>query len=388
MSDSTTFDAGATGFGRAALLAMKEPVVYVAASAPFWSKWLEHVSDMAAKLGPIFAILLALARIWVVLSERNDKGADRFGRVEKTGTIAGSVVATGAKLGGKWLAPILGALGAVALVAWLVTPNAAKAAPAATVARPAGRSRKRSDDDAGEDEGPLGDFKPGKDTPPPWFLSLHADIGQHERPGRKHNPVIVKYFADAGFPGVKDDETAWCAACVNAHLERHGIPGTKSLAARSFERWGEECEPRIGCVVVMSRGDPKGWQGHVGLYYGETATHVIVLGGNQGDAVSVAKFPKSRVVAYRWPRGIAKSRIARANAGAVVAGTKAAVIETVAPTPEAAQPIAEALEPVHSSLSQAAMFLPIAGKIAAALAVALSVYALWRRYQDHKERGI
>jgi hypothetical protein len=43
-------------------------------------------------------------------------------------------------------------------------------------------------------------------------------------------------------------------------------------------------------VLSSSRGPTTG---HVGLYLGETATHVQMLGGNQGDAVSIATVPES-----------------------------------------------------------------------------------------------
>lgn len=37
---------------------------------------------------------------------------------------------------------------------------------------------------------------------------------------------------------------------------------------------------------------------------GEDGTHYHVLGGNQGDAVPVARLAKSRLVASRWPRQV------------------------------------------------------------------------------------
>ena len=49
--------------------------------------------------------------------------------------------------------------------------------------------------------------------------ALHAAAGRHpgtkEWPGAQHNPVVLKYFRDAGVP-MADDETSWCAACVGA----------------------------------------------------------------------------------------------------------------------------------------------------------------------------
>jgi len=96
-------------------------------------------------------------------------------------------------------------------------------------------------------------------------------------------------------------EVAWCAAFVGACLERAGIVGTRSLMARSYLAWGQATtEPRTGAIAVLSRGsDPS--LGHVGFLVGLTASDVILLGGNQGDAVSVQAFPRSRLLDLRWP---------------------------------------------------------------------------------------
>jgi lysozyme family protein len=71
--------------------------------------------------------------------------------------------------------------------------------------------------------------------------------------------------------------------------------------ARSYLAWGETLsEPRTGAVAVLSRGsDPS--LGHVGFLVGLTPSEAVLLGGNQGDAVSVATFPRSRLLGLRWP---------------------------------------------------------------------------------------
>ena len=71
--------------------------------------------------------------------------------------------------------------------------------------------------------------------------------------------------------------------------------------ARSYLAWGEALdEPRTGAIAVLSRGaDPS--LGHVGFLVGLTASDIVLLAGNQGDAVSVQAFPRSRLVGVRWP---------------------------------------------------------------------------------------
>ena len=43
--------------------------------------------------------------------------------------------------------------------------------------------------------------------------------------------------------------------------------------------------------------------GHVGFYVGEDAAAYHILGGNQGDAVTIVRIVKSRYIARRWPEG-------------------------------------------------------------------------------------
>lgn len=110
----------------------------------------------------------------------------------------------------------------------------------------------------------------------------------------------------------------WCAAFVNAVLEISGFEGTNSLMARSFLGIGERVRaPVRGDIVVLTRGSNPA-SGHVGFYMGEEQGYIRVLGGNQGRAVSVALYPKSRVLGYRRIPGtnvsLASSLIAQPKA--------------------------------------------------------------------------
>jgi uncharacterized protein (TIGR02594 family) len=136
---------------------------------------------------------------------------------------------------------------------------------------------------------------------PRWLELAWADLGVAEGPGGANNPRVVRYYADAGHPEAREDEVAWCAAFVGACLERAGIGSTRSLMARSYLAWGQAlAEPRTGAIAVLSRGsDPS--LGHVGFLVGLTASDIVLLAGNQGDAVSVQTFPRSRLVGLRWP---------------------------------------------------------------------------------------
>lgn len=136
---------------------------------------------------------------------------------------------------------------------------------------------------------------------PKWLEAAWAELGQREVAGRAANPRIRAYFRDAKRPETLSDEVPWCAAFLGACLERAGIAGTGSLMARSYLGWGEPIEKaKLGAVAVLSRGsDPA--LGHTGFLIGGTDANVVLLGGNQNDAVTVHAFPRSRLLGFRWP---------------------------------------------------------------------------------------
>nr|USU31136.1 TIGR02594 family protein [Methylobacterium sp. OTU13CASTA1] len=139
---------------------------------------------------------------------------------------------------------------------------------------------------------------------PGWLTLAAAELGVKEGPGAANNPRVVQLFADAGFAGIKQDSVAWCAAAVGAMLMRAGFKPSGSLAARSYEGWGVGLkDPVLGCIATKKRGNST-WQGHVGFVVGANREQVFLLGGNQGDAWSVAAFKRSEFTSFRWPANV------------------------------------------------------------------------------------
>lgn len=121
--------------------------------------------------------------------------------------------------------------------------------------------------------------------------------GVAEVQGPKSNPRIAEYLSSVNQPG--NDEIAWCSAFVNWCVIRAGLEGTNSAAARSWLKWGQPAENfQFGSILVMSRGTSS-WQGHVGFYLGLKAGQFLLLGGNQGDRLSLAYFPLGKVLGLR-----------------------------------------------------------------------------------------
>lgn len=133
-----------------------------------------------------------------------------------------------------------------------------------------------------------------------WMETAVQELGVSEIRGGE-NPRIMEFHREAA-TGQDEDEDAWCGAFMGWLFKEAGFKIPKAAGvARSWLSWGEQTPPRAGCVVVFWRGSPDGWQGHVGLLLATRGPNVYVLGGNQGDAVTVARMPLSQVLGYRWP---------------------------------------------------------------------------------------
>lgn len=221
-----------------------------------------------------------------------------------------------------------------------------------------------------------------------WVHVATAEIGVREIKGHAHAPHILEYHQATSLRA-SDDETPWCSAFVNWVMGRVGIKGTGRANARSWLDWGHElAEPRQGCVVVLWRGMPDGWQGHVGFYMGrDSQGRVLVLGGNQADEVNISPYPVHRLLGYRWPEGVdmdaevapepkplAESRTVQGGAVATLATTGAAT----------AGAMAEQADAIKGALLPLLPYLPWLkyGLIAVTLAAVAAM--VWARIDDRR----
>lgn len=140
-----------------------------------------------------------------------------------------------------------------------------------------------------------------------WLEIAWSAQGVHEVAGPGAAPEVLGFFKDVDRSDITSDEIAWCAAFAGSCLARSGIsmsaiPKSERLMARAYLGVGTPIDaPRMGCLAILTRGDPTAATGHVGFVVGITPTHVALLGGNQANAVNVRSFPRGRVLGYRWP---------------------------------------------------------------------------------------
>lgn len=132
------------------------------------------------------------------------------------------------------------------------------------------------------------------------LMTALADYGLTEVDGPGSNPEILAMAKEVGADYPSDD-VSWCGLAVATWVKRTG--GTLPegfLAARSWLKWGQPAQtPAPGDIAVLWRTDPSAWEGHVGIFIKERGGLVYLLGGNQGNTVTVASFHKARLLGYR-----------------------------------------------------------------------------------------
>ncbi len=137
-----------------------------------------------------------------------------------------------------------------------------------------------------------------------WMGEAVRLIGVTEDMSDADNPLIIGWARNLDID-YNDDAIPWCglfvAHCIGSQLTDEPLPNYP-LSARAWRTLGKECSPQLSAVMVFWRGSPSGALGHVGFYAGEDADAYHILGGNQSNAVTVARMAKSRFLESRWPR--------------------------------------------------------------------------------------
>lgn len=152
-------------------------------------------------------------------------------------------------------------------------------------------------------------MQPGQE--PTWLKIARQELGVSEIAGPDANPYIVEYLSTTPLDtGGDSDETPWCSSFANWCLKAAGIVGTNSAWALKWRDWGRPSNPpTVGALAVFSRTGANVAGGHVGFFLEDLGGEVRVLGGNQGNRVSIADFPKDgmrgglhyRLIGYRVP---------------------------------------------------------------------------------------
>ncbi len=158
-----------------------------------------------------------------------------------------------------------------------------------------------------------GTINNNSDSLAPWMTVAQGEIGQKEySPGwnprikEYQSTSVLSYFIDDGGPGRRN---AWCACFVSWALQKVGVTplsGYGAMRASEYLTYGDGVNsPIFGAIAIQGKS-------HVGFVYGVgTGGQVAMLGGNQGDAVSVNFYSAKAAgnLTYRWPTGLPRTSV-------------------------------------------------------------------------------
>lgn len=137
--------------------------------------------------------------------------------------------------------------------------------------------------------------------PLPWITEAKSALGRHEVRDRSW---LMAWLKRDGRSLGDPSKNPWCGdfveTCIRVALPDEpllGTLGTNPYWARNWLLFGREVQPIIGAVLIFERGSG----GHVGFAIGQDEAHFYLLGGNQSDAVTIARIAKSRLLGARWP---------------------------------------------------------------------------------------
>jgi uncharacterized protein (TIGR02594 family) len=140
----------------------------------------------------------------------------------------------------------------------------------------------------------LGVSVPATPVEPPWITHARQYLGLNEVKDAK----VLDYAL-----GVDASVTAWCGAFVGmniaAALPREPLP-TNMLWALNWLKFGVALDmgkPVMGAIGASERNGG----GHVFFIIGHDKSYFHILGGNQGNSVSIVKKLKSDVKGLRYP---------------------------------------------------------------------------------------
>jgi uncharacterized protein (TIGR02594 family) len=233
---------------------------------------------------------------------------------------------------------------------------------------------------------------------PTWMVRAHSEMGVAEVEGAGSNPRVMEYFRACGTSAdwVKGDDTPWCGGFCGFLMREEGYPlPAEPLRARAWLDWGTRLEqPKPGCVVVISRGsDPK--SGHVGLFrqWSDDRSKIYLLGGNQGDAVTIAAFSADRVLGYRWPPGAAASKpidgrdpvMSEVKSIATVAGAGGSAVTAASAIPTPPTELMAGLGAWKDMAAQIGDLVAFSGSNWMAIGAALALWSGWRLWTVRKE---
>jgi uncharacterized protein (TIGR02594 family) len=124
------------------------------------------------------------------------------------------------------------------------------------------------------------------------------------------NKEIQKFFDGTPYEQsmkngtTNESDISWCATFVNWVMTKYGykgVEGYNAVRALKWANWAEGVDikkPIYGAIAVKRRTGG----GHVGFVAGKKGNKIVILGGNQNNALNCSKYSESEFFAYLVPK--------------------------------------------------------------------------------------
>lgn len=165
-----------------------------------------------------------------------------------------------------------------------------------------------------------------------WLNEMSKYMGIHEEEAQLKAWLeeVPEYHSDP-------DNIPWCASamtvCIKKSMPNEPLTGRLAKNTSLALNWldfGKECDLSYGAIVVMWRGKPTSWQGHltIAIGYDPIRKKIRVRGGNQRDMVCDIWIDEYRVRehGYRVPityKGMLPAIPIMNSAGAIISTNEA-----------------------------------------------------------------
>lgn len=136
---------------------------------------------------------------------------------------------------------------------------------------------------------------------PPWMAEMHRRKDLHEV---RDKAALVSWLKIGKFLG-DPAKLPWCGDAIETAivktLPNEPVPNNP-FWAQGWKDFGIDAGgPRVGAIGVIRWNATSG---HVGIVaaYDAARKRVLLLGGNQSNAITLSWFTLSSFIAFRWPK--------------------------------------------------------------------------------------
>ena len=132
---------------------------------------------------------------------------------------------------------------------------------------------------------------------PPWMAELHRRMGLHET---RNSKSLIEFLMLGKYLG-NPAKLPWCGDAIESAMAKtlpdEPLP-SNPFWAQAWAAFGIKVPAIVGAIGVIRWSASSG---HVGTVAGVNGSKIILLGGNQSNAIKLSSFDRSKFIGFRWP---------------------------------------------------------------------------------------